>query len=54
MKKCMEIASVLFSFLESAFKRQSTAPVPEIMELMSAQLKTHLPVHGSGRTMIEK
>ena len=47
----MDIPSVLFSFLEAAFKRRSTATEPEIM---SAQLKTHLPVHGHGRTMIEK
>ena len=54
MRKCMDIASVSFSFLETAFKRRSTATVPEIKQLMSAQLKMHLLVHGSGRTMIEK
>ena len=50
----MAIPSVLFTFLEAAFKRQSTATEPEIKKLMSAQLKTHLTVHGGGRTMIEK
>ena len=51
MRKC---SSVLCSFLEAAFKRRSTATEPEIKQLMSAQLKTHLAVHGGGRTMIEK
>ena len=51
MRKC---SSVLCSFLEATFKRRSTATEPEIKQLMSAQLKTHLAVHGGGRTMIEK
>ena len=50
----MNITSVLFSFLEVAFKRRLTVTVPEIKYLMSAQIKTHLPVQGSGRTIIEK
>ena len=29
-RKCMDIPSVLFSFLETPFKRQSTATEPEI------------------------
>ena len=47
-------SSVLFYFLEAALKRRLTATEPEIKKLMSAQLKTHLAVHGGGRTMIEK
>ena len=50
----MDIPSVLFSFSEAAFKRGSTATEAEIKQVMSAQLKTHLAVHGGGRTMIEK
>ena len=47
-------SSVLCSFLEAAFKRQSTVTEPEMKQLMPAQLKTHLAVHYGGRTMIEK
>ena len=36
------------------FKRQSTATEPEIKQVMSAQLKTLLTVHGGGQTIIEK
>ena len=49
MRKGMDIPSVLFSLLEAAFKRRSTATEPEIKQLMSAQLKTHLAVHGGGQ-----
>ena len=45
----MNILSVLFSFLEAALKRRSTATEAEIK---SAQLKTHLKTqlktHGGG------
>ena len=44
----MDIPSVLFSFLEAAFERRSTATEPEIKQLMPTQLKTHLAVHGGG------
>ena len=54
MRRCMDIPSVLFSFLEAAIKCQSTATEPEIKQPMSAHLKTHLAVHGGGRTMIER
>ena len=50
----MDIPSVLFSFLEAAFERRSTATEPEIKQLMPAQLKTHLAVHGGVRAMIKK
>ena len=50
----MDIPSALFSFLEAAFKRQSTASEPERKQLVSPQLRTHLDVHGGGQTMIEK
>ena len=50
----MEIPSVMFSFLEAALKPRSTATVAEIKQVMSAMLKTHLAVHGDGRTMIGK
>ena len=46
-EKTYEHCSVLFSFLEVAFKRRSTATEPEI-KLMSAQLKTHLAVYCDG------
>ena len=49
MGKCMDIPSVLFSFLEAAFKRRLRATETEIKEVMSAQLKTHLAVRSSGR-----
>ena len=48
----MDIPSVLFSFLEAAFERRSTATEPDIKSLMSAQL--NFVVHGGGRTMIKK
>ena len=54
MRKCMDIPSVLFSFSEAALKRRSTATEAEIMQVMPAQLKTHLAVHGGSRTMIQK
>ena len=54
MRKCIDIPSVLFSFLEAAFERQSIATEPEIKKLLSAQLKNNLAVHDGGRTMIEK
>ena len=50
----MDIPSVLFSFLEAALKRRLTATVAEIQQEMLAKLKTHLAVHGGGRTMIAK
>ena len=50
----MDIPSVLFSSLEAELKRRSTATVAEIKQEMSAKLKTHLAVHGGGRTMIVK
>ena len=45
---------MLFSFLEAALKRRPRATEAETKQLMSAQLKTHLTVHGGGRTMVEK
>ena len=48
----MVILSVLFSFLEAALKRLSTATAAEIKQVMST--KTHLAVHDGGRTMIGK
>ena len=54
MRKCMDIPSVLFSFSGATLKRRSTATEAEIKQVMSAQLKTYLAVHGGGRTMIEK
>ena len=50
----MDIPSVLFSFLEAGFERRSTLTEREIKQLMSAQRKTHLAVHGGGRTRIKK
>ena len=50
----MNITSVLFYFSEVALKRRLTTNEAEIKQVMSAQLKTHLAVHGGGRTMIEK
>ena len=50
----MDIPSVLFSFLEAALKRRPRATKTEIKSVMSAQLKTHLVVRGSGRMMAEK
>ena len=50
----MDISSVLFSFSESALKRLTTASKAEIRQVMLVQHKTHLEVHGSGRTMIQK
>ena len=50
----MDFPSVLFSFSEAALKRRSTVTEIEIKQVMSAQLKTHLVVHGGSRTMIEK
>ena len=50
MRKCMDILSVFFSFLESALKRRTTVTEAQIM----AQLKKHLAVDGGDRTMIEK
>ena len=50
----LSITSVLFYFSEVALKRRLTATEAEIKPVMSAQLKTHLAVHGGGRTMIEK
>ena len=53
MRTCMDIPSV-FSFSEASLKRRSTSTEAEIKQVMSAQLKTYLAVHGGGRTMIEK
>ena len=50
----MDIPSVLFSFSEAALKRRSTSTEAEIKQVMSAQFKTYLAVHGGVRTMIEK
>ena len=50
----MYIPSVLFSFLEAALKRQARVIKAEIKQLMSAQLKTHLAMHGGGQTMVKK
>ena len=54
MRKCVDIPSVLFSFLESALKRQPRVTETEIKQVMSAQLKTRLAVRCSGRMMAEK
>ena len=54
MRKCIDIPSVLFSFLEAALKRRLRATETEIKKVMSAQLKTRLAVRGSGRMMAEK
>ena len=48
----MDIPSVLCSFSEAVLKRRSTATEAEIKQVISAQLKTQLAVHGGGRTMI--
>ena len=45
---------MLFSFLEAALKRRPRATEAETKQLMSAQLKTHLALHGGGRTMVDK
>ena len=45
---------MLFSFLEAALKSRPKAIEAEIKQLMFLQLKTHLVVHGGGRTMVEK
>ena len=50
MRKCMDIPSVLFSFLEAAFKRRPRATEA----VMSARFKTRLAVHGGDRTIVEK
>ena len=50
----MYISSALFSFLEAALKRRPRAIEAETKQLMSARLKTHLAVHGGGRTMVER
>ena len=50
----LSITSVLFYFSEVALQRRLTATEAEIKQVMSAQLKTHLAVHGGGRTMMEK
>ena len=50
----MYISSVLLSFLEAALKRRPRAIEVEIEQLMSAQFKTILAVHGGSRTMVEK
>ena len=50
----INILSVLFSSLEAALKRRPRAIEAKIKQLMSAQFKTHLAVHGDGRTMVEK
>ena len=50
----MGIPSVLFSFPEAALKRRSTPIEAEIKQVMPAQIKTHLAVHGGGRLMTEK
>ena len=49
----MDIPSVLLFFSEAALKRRSTATEAKIKQIMSTQLKTHLAVHGCGRTMID-
>ena len=43
----MENPCVIF-FLEAVFKRRLTATETEIKEVMLAQLKTNLVVHGGG------
>ena len=53
MRKCMNILSVLFSFLEAALKRRPTTTEAELKKIMSSQLKMHLAVYGGGRTIIE-
>ena len=50
----MHIPSVLFSFLEAALKRRLRVIEAEIKQIMSAQLKTHVAVHGGNRRMVEK
>ena len=50
----MHIPSVLFSFLEAMLKRRLRVIEAEIKEIMSAQLKTHVTVHGGNRRMVEK
>ena len=50
----MYISSVLFSFLEAALKRRLRSTEAEIKYVMSVHRKTHLVVHGVGRTMVEK
>ena len=50
----MYISSVLFSFLVAALKRQQRMTGPEMKQVMSAQLKTHLAVDSGGQTMVEK
>ena len=54
MRKCVGIPSVLFSFLKAASKCRQRATKAEIKYIMSAQLKTHLPVRGGGQIMVEK
>ena len=54
MRKCMDIPSVLFSFLGAALKRRPRATETEIKEVMLAQRKTCLASLGSGRMMAEK
>ena len=54
MRKCIDIPSVLFSFLEAALKRRPRATESEIKYVMSTQLKTRLAVRGSGRMMAKK
>ena len=54
MRKCMDIPSTLFPFSETALKRWSTATEAELKQVVSAQPKMYLEVHGGGRTMIEK
>ena len=49
----INILSVLFSSLEAALKRRPRAIEAKIKQL-SAQFKTHLAVHGDGRTMVKK
>ena len=50
----MNVYSVSVIFLEATLKRGPRVTKAEIKYVMSAQLKTHLAVHGAGRTMIEK
>ena len=50
----MHIPSVLFSFLEAILKRRLRVIEAEIKQIMSAQLKTHVTVHGGNRRMVEK
>ena len=44
----------IFSFLEAALKRRSTATEVEITQVMLTQLKTNLAVHSGDREMIKK